>query len=399
MGLGLSASTIKSWFQYRCERKTRYELMDQVDRAAVPVIQDDREKPWADLGVDYEKRVLGRLGQQTRILSPGAGEDGLSERVAAGFFRGDQNAEYASQLNLKPRTRPQLLSSAPNVRLRRTYADLVRCDRSVAVPIFRVIDIKATRAATAFHKTQVAFYARMLESVLNELGVPYRIDPTGSIWRIPDEGTAEGDTWHEDDFVLAPYLRLVDDFCDRTLPTIAAKNVMSGLDETFFHIYFKCEQCAYLPHCIRTIAPALPPSQRNVSAVPGLTHEAKRMLEGSGVRSVEQLARAAGLRRMDGAGWSLARRAETLVARAEALRRGEVLRAPEPHSFLMPPRSDVALYLVADHDPIDDTLVTLGYMKVENGVTTEIIEVMPTASRSAEANALVKVFAQLITDL
>jgi hypothetical protein len=373
--------------------------MDPVDRAAVPVIQDDREKPWADLGIDYEKRVLVRLAQTTKILTPGAGEDGLSERVAAAFFRGERDAEYASQLNLKPRQQPRLLSKAPNVRLRRTYADLVRCDSSGATPLFRIIDIKATRMATAFHKTQVAFYARMLECVLNELGVPHRIDPTGSIWRIPDDGTAEGDAWHEDDFVLAPYLRLVDDFCDRMLPTIATKNVAAGIDETFFHIYFKCEQCAYLPHCIKTIDPSLPASQRNVSATPGLTHEAKRSLQGAGVRSIEQLAQAAGLRRMDGAGWSLARRAETLVARADALRRDEVLRAPEPHSFLMPPRADVALYLVADHDPVDDTLVTLGYMKVENGKTSEIIEVLPTPDRRSEAEALVKVFAQLIADL
>src|SRR5262249_41924277 len=161
-----------------------------------------------------------------------------------------------------------------------------------------------------------------------------------------------------------------------------------GIDQTFFHIYFKCEQCAYLPHCVQAIDPSLPPSRRNVSATPGLTHEAKRTLDGAGVRSIEQLAHAAGLRRMHGAGWSLSRRAEILVARADALRRGEVLRAPEPHSFLMPPRADVALYLVADHDPVDDTLVTLGYMKVENGQTNETIEVLPGADSRAEADAL-----------
>jgi predicted RecB family nuclease len=176
MGLGLSASTIKSWFQYRCERKTRYELMDAADRAAVPVIQDDREKPWADLGVDYEKRVLARLARRTRILVPGAGEDGLGERIAAAFLRDEQAVEYAAQVNLRPRHTPPLLKDASSVRIRRTYTDLVRCDRSTAIPVFRVIDIKATRAATAFHKAQVAFYARMLESVLSEIGATGRVD-------------------------------------------------------------------------------------------------------------------------------------------------------------------------------------------------------------------------------
>jgi hypothetical protein len=373
--------------------------MDQADRAAVPVIQDDREKPWADLGVDYEKRVLARLARSNVVLFPGIGEEGLGESVAAGFLRGGRGAEFASQVNLKPRNQPALLNAIANVRVRRTYADLVRRDGSGPIPVFRLIDIKATRIATAFHKAQVAFYARMLEAVLLELGIVGQIDSMGSIWRIPDDGDAEGELWYEDDFALAPYLRLVDDFCGRILPDIAAKRVAPGIDETFFHIYFKCEQCAYLPHCTQAIDASLSPSKRDVSAVPGLTHEAKRILHGTGIRSIEQLARAAGLRRIDGAGWALTRRAETLVCRAEALRVGAVSRAPEPHTFLMPPRTDVALFLVADHDPVDDTLVTLGYLKFENGKSSEIIEVLPRGDRGAEVDALIRVFSQLIADL
>jgi hypothetical protein len=399
MGLGLSASTIKSWFQYRCRRKTRYELMDPVDRAAIPLIQDDREKPWADFGVDFERRVLAKLAQRVRVLVPNSGEDGLSERLATSFFRGEKDAKFASQLNLKPKHRPPLLDKLPNVRIRRTYSDLVRYDLSGSAPSFRVIDIKATRVATAFHKTQVAFYARMLESVLKELGVVHTLDAMGSIWRIPDGGTAEDALWYEEDFTLAPYLRLVDDFCENTLPSIAADRVEAGVDETFFHIYFKCEQCAYLPHCSRTIDPALPPSQRDLSATPGLTHEAKRILRDFGIANVEQLSRATGLRRMEGVGWSLAHRAETLVARAEALRRDQVLRAPEAQTFLMPPRADVAFYLLADHDPVDNTLVTLGYIKVENEQVSENIELLPTSDKRAEADALVNIFSKLVAEL
>ena len=43
MSNGLSGSTVKSWFQYRCERKTRYEIMDPSELAAVPIAKDDRE--------------------------------------------------------------------------------------------------------------------------------------------------------------------------------------------------------------------------------------------------------------------------------------------------------------------------------------------------------------------
>jgi hypothetical protein len=54
MGSGLSASTIKSWFQYRCERKVRYELSSDEELAAVPIIKDIREQAWAILGKDFE---------------------------------------------------------------------------------------------------------------------------------------------------------------------------------------------------------------------------------------------------------------------------------------------------------------------------------------------------------
>ena len=37
--LRFSGSTVKSWFQYRCDRKTRYETLSADERAAVPVLQ------------------------------------------------------------------------------------------------------------------------------------------------------------------------------------------------------------------------------------------------------------------------------------------------------------------------------------------------------------------------
>lgn len=399
MSLGLSASTIKSWFQYRCERKTRYELMNPAERAAIPIVEEIRDKPWAELGQDFERRIVARLASETKVLIPPAGETGLLERQALLFLRGASDWSYAAQVNLKPRTRPPFLDSAPSVEVRRTYADLVRCDHAGDVPVFRVIDIKATRAATAFHKAQVAFYARMLESVLIDLGSGGRVDPTGSIWRIPHDGDAEGNAWQEEDFALGPYLRLVDDFCRRTLLDIEKKSVSPGRDDSFFHIYFKCEQCSYLPHCEKAIAPSLPASRRDISAVPGMSHEAKRTLLGVGINTVEKLANAPGVRQLDGAGWSLSRRAESLVGRAEALRDNAVRRAPEPHTFLMPPRTDVAFYLLADHDPVDDTLVTLGYAKVHDGQETEVVEALPSASRQMEADALVRVFGRLIANL
>lgn len=399
MAKGLSGSTIKSWFQYRCERKTRYEIMEPAELAAVPVAKDDREKPWAVLGVDFEERVVRRLARETGVLRPSRGDtDGLRDDVAAAFLRGNGSAEYAAQLKLKPRTRPDFL--AGDLYLRRSFADLVRRDLSGPVPMFRVIDIKASRGARAFHKTQVAFYALLLEAILKENGIAANVDPEGEIWRIPDDGDAEGDTAQAEVFQLEPYRRLVRDFCAAVLPGIASKRVEPSRDETFFHVYFKCEQCAYLPHCIQTVGPARAPHVRDVSAVAGLSHEAKRSLLSVGGSTVARLAdMGAGVGRMEGAGWSLARRAETLVARAKALRSGEIGPGPDPHSFLMPPRSDASLYLIADHDPVDNGLTTLGYLFVQGDEVRERIEILPTASRAAEADALVGIFGEVIADL
>lgn len=398
MAKRLSGSTIKSWFQYRCERKTRYEIMEPIDLAAVPVTKDDREKPWAVVGVDYENRVVRRLARETSVLHPPLGEkEGLRDDLAAAFLAGRGSARFAAQLKLRP-ARPAFLGSG--LSLRRSFADLVERETSSGVPVFTIIDIKATRSARAFHKTQVAFYALLLEAQLKEKGLAGKVAEEGEIWRIPDDGSAEGDDWVAERFRIEPYLRLVRDFCANSLPGIAAKRVEKGRDETFFHVYFKCEQCSYLPHCSEAISPDRPADHRDISAVAGLSHEAKRSLLSIGAGTIAALAdKGPSIGRMDGAGWSLSRRAESLIGRAKALRDGQIARSSEPHSFLMPPRADVSLYLLADHDPVDDGLVTLGYLYADQEGLRETIEVLPTGSRAAEADALVRIFSALIADL
>lgn len=401
MATGLSGSTIKSWFQYRCERKTRYEIMDPDELAAIPIAKDDREQPWAVLGIDFEDRVVARLARQTGVLRPGRGQEGgLPAREAIAFLRGEGSAEYAAQINLRPKGRPRFVGGMGEIRMRNSYADLVRRERTPNGLHFKVIDIKATRGARAFHKTQVAFYVLLLREMLEELGVSATIDADGEIWRIPDDGDAEGDRWNDEPFGLAPYLRLVQDFCATTLPSIASRQVAPGRDETFFHVYFKCEQCGYLPHCIAAVGPDRPPQRRDISAVAGLSHEAKRNLLANGIATVHALAgMGSALGRIDGAGWSLSKRADTLISRAKALRDDKVQPGPEPHSFLMPPRADVAVYLVADNDPVDDTLVTLGYRLVDAAGAHDHIEVLPHSDQASEADALVRVFSRLIADL
>jgi hypothetical protein len=397
MTKGFSGSTIKSWFQYRCERKVRFELSSNDELAAVPVIKDVRQANWAALGTAYEARVVERLNREEGVRRPTRPKYPLDEASTTAFLRGKLAAPCIAQANLTPRNPPRFLEGT-GLSLNRNLPDLIRrstCD-GPARSLFTIIDVKATRRATAFHKTQVAFYVRVLEELLRELELPapaaVQLDTFGEIWRIPDDGTAEGDAWQVERFALAPYLRLVDEFCDAVLPKIAAKRIGPNFDETFFHLYFKCEQCEYLGHCSKSIAPDLPPDRRDVSAVPGLTHEGKRALLRLKLDSVAELADAAGLAGAPGIGWSLSRRAPLLTARAKALASGKVTRTDEEHSFLMPPRADAVLMVSVDHDPIDDRIAAIGYRRIQEGVArTERIEVPKSGSLGDEAGALIRV--------
>jgi hypothetical protein len=98
MALSLSASTVKSWFQYRCERKVRYELFSDAELATLPIAVGLREQSWAVLGVDYEDRVLRRLSEEAGVLRPSSGDFGLLESDAITFLRGRSGQPYASQL-------------------------------------------------------------------------------------------------------------------------------------------------------------------------------------------------------------------------------------------------------------------------------------------------------------
>jgi hypothetical protein len=396
MAAGLSASTIKSWFQYRCDRKTRYDIADAKDLGAVPVVKDQRDAPWAKLGQEFEDRVISRLSGETGVLRPAPGDDGLPERLASAFLRGKRPERYAAQVNLRPRRRPAFLD-ASGIDPRRTFADLVQIDVSAAAPVFRLIDVKATRQATVFQKAQVAYYALMLREVLEELRVSARIDPVAEIWRIPDDGTAEGSFWKNDPFELGPYLRLVEEFCRRDLPLIAAAEIGPRRDETFFHLYFKCEQCEYLTHCRRSLEQAAP--QRDVSAVPGLSHEGKRALKRAGIRTVSDLAKISFASTTSSGGWSLQRRGELLVARAKAQLARRLERLPNTTTYLMPPRAESLIVLSVDYDPVDDTLAALGYLYSGPDGERSAIEVVPNSNRPAEADAIVGVLGPLIAEL
>lgn len=400
MSLAFSASTVKSWFQYRCPRKTRYDTFTGKEIDAIPILRDLLTPAWAQLGNKFERDVVSHLAAEVGVLGPTVGEDCLSQTLSTAFLKGQRSETFAHQLVLESQSElREQLGLPKDVTVKRALPDLVRIERGDSEPHFQIIDIKATQRATTFHKAQVAFYSLLLQSTLAALRTPGVLDRTGQIWCLPPGSKGDNGVYRAEVFRLEPYQRLVADFLSNEIPLIAESIVSSAWDNTFFHIYFKCEQCEYLRHCRQSIDERIPPAQRDVSAVPGVSHEAKRALTRLGIEKVGKLAEARGLRASSAGSWALRRRAELLTRRAQALVAGEVQRIPGVATYLMPPRVDVGLYLIVDVDPVEDNLITLGYLRSEGGKSEYLVEVLPDGSPERESEALCKVLGQLVTDL
>jgi hypothetical protein len=378
MKLEISATAVKSWFQYHCERKLVYDSMARSSRQAIPIQENLLVSPWADQGNQFEQRVMDELKRlhPGSMLAPLGGDDHLSEQMTLAFLSGKRAERFAHQTVLRETpTLRRLLGLPQEVSLRQAHPDLLEVEEVDGHPVFHVIDVKATQVSTVFHKAQVAFYSLMLRCALQELGLPGEPALVGRIWHMPPPGQAG--PWVEQPFPLRGYEAFVIDFFRRTVPELTQRRVGPEHDDTFFHIYFKCEQCPYLPHCTRSISPPAPPGRWDVSAVYGLGHESKRALHGLGIREVEQLARAARLASPSGSvSWALKARGPTLVARARALQDQHLQRLPDRRSWLMPPRVDVAIHLVADRDPMEGNLVTLGCLVTREGRAESTVKVI-----------------------
>lgn len=395
---GLSASTVKSWFQYRCERKTRYDMMTRAERDGAVIVKEESGAAWALEGNKFEERVLARLSSEQPLLGPGANEDRLGQAETIAFLRGQTTQNVATQLGLEqgPSFR-SALGLPDQLQINRSYTDIVFRESRPEGIVFRIVDIKATRTSTSFHKAQVAFYALLLRGMLADLGIDAVVDDTGAVWHIrAGSGVAEG-LVEPAVFQLKPYLRLVEEFMKRDAPRIAKRKVLANFDDTFFHIYFKCEQCDYLAHCRKAIEQP-DPALNDVSAVPGVSHEGKLALQARGLNTVGLLAKSASIGPTGPTSWSLQRRGDTVIARAGAILANEVRRLPDVMSYLMPPHIDRAFYLLADHDAVEDNLVTIAYMR-RGGTPRSVIRVIDKGSPDAERLALLDVFTALLADL
>lgn len=397
MSSGISASTIKSWFQYRCPRKTRYDMMTKAERDSATIVKVESGGAWADEGHRFEKRVIARLRADQPVLGPPPGQDRLGREETKAFLLGRTPENVATQLALEQGpSLTKTLQLPDGLALNASFPDLVFRESTPDGLVFKIVDIKATRSSTPFHRAQVAFYALLLGGMIADLRIDASVNPTGEIWHILAGTPVTEGLKHPSTFQLKPYLRLVEEFLRRDAPRIVGQKVPPGVDTTFFHIYFKCEQCDYLSHC-RTAISHADPALDDVSAIPGVSHEGKHALRARGLRTVGDLA-SRGLGPAGPTSWSLQRRSDAIAARAQALATSQIARLPDSMSYLMPPQVDRGFYLVADHDPVDDNLITLGYLATGEGARS-VIRVIEQSSAEAERAALIEVFSALIEDL
>lgn len=392
----LTATLVKNWYQYGCERQALFGGFDPNMLTALHVESMKKVAAWAFEGESFEKAIVKALGADALRFPDAITDGGL--QVLRSFLRGERKERYAVGADIGVAAGGKAIPLPPQVKAGSSKTDFIRLDVQDRRQVLTVGEIKAVRQATRFHKAQVAYYAELVDFLLRQEKSSLVLSTMGEVWHLPDR--TDGGALHEvERFDLAPYRRMVREFVERDTPRIFAPALADNPNASAFHIYFKCEECSYLPHCRKAIDQD-DAATADVSAVAGMSTEAKRELGRLDVRSVGDLAKMAGLHAMPGLSWSLKRNAKALVARARALSTGRIERTPEPYSMLMPPRVDVAIHLIADYDPVEDSLVTLGCQIRRRGEAAmePIVAVLPTGGRK-EADALALVFSAVLGEL
>jgi hypothetical protein len=399
--LKFSATAVKEWFQYRCERKAVYGTMRPEARAVIPILEGPVQSLMAEEGQEFEALVAAGLLDD--VLRPLGDRDSLTSDQSRAFLEGRCAQRYAYQVRLTelPYLRTRLHLPA-EVEVGAGKIDLLRRDLSEDGQVsFTVIDVKGTQVATLFHKAQVAYYAILLDAWLREYRVDAQVNSRGEIWRRQAGVSELSSSYEADVFALVSYENLVLDFFHRYVPRLAKNEVSPERDTAPFHIYFKCEQCKYLTHCEKAISSDRHASSRDLSAIPGMSHESKAALHRLGFRRVGDLAAAKAFIQQSRAtnSWALSRRAEALQARAQAQVSGRMRFLPDRVTFLMPPGGDVFHYLLCDSDGVAGNLATIAYRAKGKGLECEIVRILPTGSFEEERQALKEVLGALLDAL
>lgn len=284
----LSATHVAQHFRFRCGRLLRYEITPAELRAASvpPAVPQPGAALLREMGSRWERRAtaraIGRAGaEHTRFA--GWADDGSPLSLPSPEVVATLRDPGAVTLLVQPQLRlPDPAAFARRFGVPETVAvadaqpDLLRVRRrGDGTPLFGVVDIKGSHAATTQHFAQVAFYTLLLEELLRQEGIDGVVERRwGWVWTRAARRPRR--------FALGAYRFHVERFLRDELPPLALLDVAQAP----WHVGATCGGCHFLPHCR-----AEADRTDDLARVPGITPLAKQTLHERGIRTVAEMAR------------------------------------------------------------------------------------------------------------
>ena len=243
--------------------------------------------------------------------------------------------------------------------------------------------MKASDWMKLAHRIQVALYAAILRSSSKSRDRS-RIGQ-GGVW-LYEQPEAE---WFDLVHILPPLETFLEEDLGRVLSTPA--------DETFWHLYFKCEWCDYYSHCRKEAEDA-----QSISLLPYLSTFGKRHLEGQGIRSLSEFSKALDADAEGGmleGSASLEGRRTQLTQSLDALETG-TSRLTGASSIAMPIGEQVRIVMTLQSEPLSGAVYGYAINRVFgrdlfDSPTGTIARVAP----AGDPNSLIGFRRQLVRDL
>lgn len=302
--------------------------------------------------------------------------------------------------------------------------DVLRLERDSETRLHVLIaDMKSSTSAKVEHRLQVAFYAEMLATLLEEAGIACDDFTLAILYRGPADNldaATEATQRAQSEAVFGvtdALLEIVTDGMDYrrsirelvTDPDATARRIMAApFDDVPFHLNDKCDGCIYNEFCLKRSA-----ERDDLSLIPYLTPQEKGALLRGGITTVKELATlrepldgdvkhlvaTLGKEELNGAlaaTWPVGPRLDELVHRARRYRRskgdaiGDLSYIPSkgygslPYSDATQNPNLVRVYIDAQQDYLEDRVWLLGARVVASEAGVERPERMRTIVHIAD---------------
>jgi hypothetical protein len=300
--------------------------------------------------------------EETSILTEGIGMEGETPKVKTvefpkfvEAFREPPFPQLVTQLEviLPPEQEARLLAyfglDPDRVQLGPARPDLLE----VLPPVreggkhrLRIWDFKSSQAPRHDHFIQVAYYSYILDAAIKGANLDgVEVDLSHAVIRSREKEPLE--------FELRPYRLAVDDFLRNRASTLFD----SLAADAHYNVEDHCAMCEYGDHC-RSEADA----HFDLSRVPYITSESKRLLNRAGIKTHRELAAIEDeslINQLKGKSHVLNVNLAKYIAAARALEDG-VPRDLGGTTLLMPRYDDVRVVLSAEQDAVTGTCFALG---------------------------------------